>query len=97
MTRPAHEAPADPSRPALPPTSSPSDACGELIVPESDSEPPADILHVGLLSFEMDYGTLRIGRQWQGERLDCGSFHLLPEEFGALAAWLAAHAEAGER
>lgn len=62
-----------------------------------DDEQPADVLHVGLLSFQMDFGTLRIFRDHHGERLDCGSFYMLPEEFGALGAWLASHAEAGER
>lgn len=53
------------------------------------------VLHIGNLSFEFECGTLRILRDWHGERLDCGSFWMLPEEFGALAAWLAERAESG--
>lgn len=97
MTRSASESPDDLPVAVLQTISGPSVPAGELQEPELDGELPADVLHVGLLSFEMDCGTLRIVRHWHGERLDCGSFYMLPEEFGAFAAWLAAHVEAGER
>lgn len=77
-----------------PPVPPPGFATPQQGRPDGEPGRPGDVLHVGLLSFEMDCGTLRIFRQWQGERLDCGSFHMLPEEFGALGAWLVDHAEA---